>query len=779
MAAGSDKKAKQFYEFGPFRLDPDKELLVRGSESVPLTPKTFQILLVLMRHSKEVVSKDDLMKTVWPDTFVEEANLSRNIFLLRKALGETPQDRQYIITVPGRGYRFAEDVQLVPEQELSIVAASHSRVEVQVKETKPWGWITVAALVLIVVAVGALRLVFRPSPVLTEKDMVVLADFTNTTGDPVFDDTLRQGLSIQIAQSPLVSQLSDEHIEQTLRLMGRPADSRLTPELAKEICERTGSAAVLEGSIAGLGSQYVLGFRVRNCLTGDVITEQQIQANRKEDVVRGLDQIATKFRSHIGESLTSVGQHDTPLAEATTSSLEALKAYSEGWKVLRTQGEARAAPFFERAIETDPKFAAAYVALGVMHSTIGDPSLAENYARKAYELRDRANDREKFLITAYYDGRVTGNMERAQQTCETWATTYPRDDAPPSFLGGFIDPTLGEYEQSVAASDKIIRINPDDQFGYIERATSLIALGRLEEAKDTLRTASERGIEVPFSLIAQYDIAFLKADRSEMDRLVLKAQENSDAEIRMSDHEAGALAFAGRLQQARILSQHAIEAAQQTGYKERAGFFATRVALREAFYGNVQAARQWEKRARELGKGREVEYGAAFTLALAGASSEAEALANDLEKRFPEDTAVRFSYLPALSARLALNRHDPASAFEKLQRASHYELGSPRSAVNAFFGAMYPAYVRGEAYLAEHRGLEAAAEFQKILDHRGIVISDPIGALAHLQLGRAYLLAGDKVKAKSAYQDFLNLWKDADPDIPLFKRAKADYAKLQ
>jgi eukaryotic-like serine/threonine-protein kinase len=633
--------------------------------------------------------------------------------------------------------------------------------------------------VLIVIAAGGFRLFFHRSPVLTEKDTVVLADFTNSTGDSVFDDTLRQGLLIQLAQSPFVSQISDERIQQTLRLMGRPADSRLTPELAKEICERTGSAAVLEGSIAPLGSQYVLGFRARNCRTGDVISEEQVQANRKEDALRALDQIATKFRSRVGESLTSVGQHDTPLAEATTSSLEALKAYSEGWKAMRTRGEVAAAPLFERAIQTDPKFAMAYGILAVMHSSIGDSTLAERYATKAYQLRDRANDREKFFITAYYDGRVTGNMEKAQQTCETWATTYPRDDGPSSFLGGFIDPTLAEYEQGVAAGEKIIELSPDFQIGYIHRAFNLIALGRLEEAKGTLRTAAARGVEVPFSLIEQHDIAFLKADKSEMDRLVAKAQENSDAEIRMSDHEAGALAFSGRLQHARMLSQHAIDAAQQTGFNERAGFFATRVALREAFYGNVRAAQQWAKRAQMLGKGREVEYGAAFALALSGASSQAEALANDLEKRFPEDTAVRFSYLPALSARLALNRHEPSIAIEKLQSASHYELGSPRSAVNALFGAMYPVYVRGEAYLAEHRGVEAAAEFQKILDNRGIVISDPIGALSHLQLGRAYAISGDKSKAKSAYRDFLDLWKDADPDIPLLAQAKAEYVKLQ
>jgi DNA-binding winged helix-turn-helix (wHTH) protein len=334
MAAGIDQKVKQLYEFGPFRVDPEKELLLRGEETVPLTPKTFQILVVLIRRSKEVVTKDDLLKTVWPDTFVEEANLSRNIFLLRKALGETPQDHQYIVTVPGRGYRFAEDVRLVAEQELSIVAASHSKVQVQVHETKPWPWISIAVIVVVAVAAGTFQLAFHRAPALTERDTVVLADFANATGDPVFDGTLRQGLSVQLAQSPFLGLISDERVQRTLRLMGRPADVRLSPEVAREVCDRTGSAVVLDGSIASLGNQYVLGLRARDCRTGDVLDQEQVQAARKEDVLHALDQVATKFRTRVGESLTSVQNHEMPLAEATTPSLEALKAYDKGWQLV-------------------------------------------------------------------------------------------------------------------------------------------------------------------------------------------------------------------------------------------------------------------------------------------------------------------------------------------------------------------------------------------------------------------------------------------------------------
>jgi len=329
MSVGADQKIK-LYEFGPFRVDPEKELLLRGNETIPLTPKTFQILLVLIRHGKEVVTKDDLMKQVWPDTFVEEANLGRNIFLLRKALGESPQDHQYIITVPGRGYRLAESVRLVPEQELNIVAASHSKVQVQVNQAKPSLWVGAALVLVVVVAVGAFRLFFYRSPILTEADTMVLADFANSTGDPVFDGTLRQGLAVQLEQSPFLSLIPEERIRQTLQLMGRPADAGLTPELAQEVCERTGSAAVLDGSIVSLGSQSVLGLRAKNCRNGNTLDEEQVQAAKKEDVLNAMSQIATKFRVRVGESLSTVQQHNTPLPEATTSSLGALKAFALG-----------------------------------------------------------------------------------------------------------------------------------------------------------------------------------------------------------------------------------------------------------------------------------------------------------------------------------------------------------------------------------------------------------------------------------------------------------------
>src|SRR5271167_2848854 len=777
MSATDSPRLKELYAFGPFRVDPEKELLQRAGEPVPLTPKNFQILLVLVRHSKEVVTKDNLMKAVWPDTFVEEANLSRNIFMLRKALGESPQDR-YIITVPGRGYRLADRVHLVPEREISIVAANHTRVQVQVAETKPWGWISAGVILLLVIAAGTFQFFMHRRAVLSEKDTVVLADFANTTGDSVFDGTLRQGMAVQLGQSPLLSLISEQRIRHTLRLMGRSADAQLTPDLAREICGRTGSAAVLEGSIASLGSQYVVGLRARNCRNGDILDDEQAQATRKEDVLNALTQIASKFRTRVGESLSTIQQHNTPLAEATTASLEALEAYSAAWKVHYSSGAAAALPLFRRAAEIDPQFAMAHAWLGRMYADLDESDLSAEGATRAWQLRDRTSDPEKFFISGGYETLVTGNLEEARQTCEEWTQTYPRSALPHILLSGYISQAAGQYEKAAAEARKAIELDPDFAISYFNVAVNDVNLDRLEEAENTLRRAGERGLEIDEFIMLDYDIAFLRGDLAGMERVAARARERSGGENWISNKEAFALAYSGHLQQARNTSRRAVDQAQQAAQRERAGLWEAGAAVREAFFGNASEARKMAMAALKLSKDREVEYGAGFALALSGDSSHAHALADDLEGRFPEDTTIRLSYLPALRARLALNHGDASGALETLKVAIPHELGAPRSSIHALFGALYPVYMRGEAYLAEGRGAEAVTEFQKILDHRGIVVSDPMGALAPLQLGRAYALSGDKTRAKSAYREFLTLWKDADPDIPILKQAKAEYAQL-
>jgi DNA-binding winged helix-turn-helix (wHTH) protein/Flp pilus assembly protein TadD len=777
MPANASQGSRELYEFGSFRIDAQRELLLRAGEAIPLAPKAFQILLVLVRHSQEVVSKEDLMKAVWPDTFVEEANLSRNIFLLRKALGESPQDHRYIVTVPGRGYRLAESVRPAPEHELDIVAATRSKLEVQVKETWPWGWIVVTAGLVAVLAL-VLIFSFHRSPAVTVKDTLVLADFANSTGDLVFDGTLRQGLAVQLEQSPFLSLLSQERVQRTLRLMGQPADARLTPEVTREICERTGSAAVLEGSIANLGSRYVVGLHARNCRTGDIIDDEQAQAPRKEDVLNALTNIAGRFRARLGESLATVEKHNIPLAEATTPSIEALKAYTAAIQVHGSKGSFAALPLFQRATEIDPQFAMAHAWLGRMYADINESDLAAESTRKAWQLRARASDQERFAITAAYHVLVTGNMETAQQECETWARTYPRDAPPHRLLSGVVNKSRGRYETAMAEARKAIELDPDNGIGYANLAVNNIYLGRLGGAEDALRRAAARGLDTDEFISLAHDIAFLKGDRAGMEREATLARGRSGGENWISKHEAFALAYSGHVQQARALSQRAVDQARHAGQRERAGLWEAGAAVWEAFFGNVSEARKLATAALELSKNREVQYGAAFALVLSGDSARSQALANDLEKRFPEDTSIQFSYLPTLHARLALNRGDASKSFELLQAAVPNELGAPRSSLEGYFGALYPIYVRGEACLAAHHGAAAAAEFRKILDHRGIVVSDPVGAVARLQLGRALTISGDRTKAKAAYQDFLALWKDADSDIPVLKRAKAEYATL-
>jgi eukaryotic-like serine/threonine-protein kinase len=639
----------------------------------------------------------------------------------------------------------------------------------------------IAFLVLLVAALvaGGLYYRSRQTKPLTNKDTIVLADFTNTTGDSVFDGTLRQGLAVQLGQSPFLSLVSDQRIQQTLRLMGQPADARLSPEIAREICERTASTAVLDGSIASLGSQYVLGLRARDCRTGDVLAEEQVETARKEDVLNALGQIASKFRTRVGESLTTVEKHNIPLEVATTSSLEALKAYSTGMRVSFSAGSADAVPHFKRAVEIDPQFATAYASMGLQYSNIGESVLSIESTSKAYQLRDRASDRERFFITTLYDRQVTGNLEKEQQTLQLWAQTYPRDRDAHGLLSGFASQGSGQYEKSIEQGNIALGIDPDFVFGYENVAFAYFYLDRWAETEQAIQKASKYKDELPELLMLRYYLAFVNGDTAGMDRVAGLARGKPGVEDSMLHAESLVEARSGRLQAAVRMSRGARDLAQQAGQREKAATYQAAEAVWQAFFGDAPAARRSATAALELSNGRDVEYAAGFALALAGDLPRAQSLADDLERRFPEDTSVQFNYLPALRALFALNHSEPAKAIELLQVAVPYELAVPAVDFNAFFGGLYPVYVRGLAYLDAHQGAEAAGEFHKILDHRGIVFSDPIGALVHLQLGRAYVLQGDAAKAKSAYQDFFTLWKDADPDIPILIQAKAEYAKLQ
>jgi len=778
--------AADLVRFEDFELDLRSYQVRRSGRTLRLERIPMEVLFLLVERRSQLVTREEIIEKLWgKNVFLDTDNaINTAIRKIRRVLEDDPEQPRFVQTVTGRGYRFIAQVAEVGVPK--IVEAMAVQQEPVPSAGAPgdigkhWRMIVPATVAVLALSAGG-YFYFRRAPKLTDKDTLVLADFSNTTGDSVFDATLRQGLAVQLEQSPFLSLISEERIQQILRLMGKPADARLTPEIAREICERTASAAVLDGSIASLGSQYVLGLRAADCRTGDVLAEEQVQAARKEDVLNALSQIATKFRSRFGESLTTIKKYDIPLAEATTPSLEALKAYSAGWLVSFSSGSAAAVPFFRRAIEIDPNFASAYAALGRMYGDIGESVLSAVNTSKAYQLRDRASEQEKFFISLSYDLQVTGNLEKGQQTCALWVQAYPRAWVPHGLLSGDIYPAMGKREEAVEEAKVALALDPGFSIGYLNLAIGYMALERLDEAENTLQRASERKLEIPDFFVLRYVIAFLKGDKVGMEREASMARGRRGVDDWMSNSEGFVLAYSGHLEAARKMSQLAADLARKTERRDTEALYEVDAAVREALFGNVSIARQRAVDALELSKSRDVAYGVGFALTLSGDSSRSQALTEDLSRRFPEDTRVQFSYAPTLRALLALNHGQPSTAVELLQTTIPYESGSPTVGGSEYLlgaGNLYPAYVRGLAYLAAHDGAEAAAEFQKIVDHQGIVICDPVGALAHVQLGRAYALSGDKTKAKSAYRDFLTLWKDADPDIPIVKQARAEYANL-
>lgn len=761
------------HRFGPFDIDAETGELRKYGVRIRIQKQPFQILLTLVEKAPLLVSREDLRQAIWAsDTYVDfDHSLNAAVNKVRQALGDASDRPHYVETVPGQGYRFVAPVERPPAEKIEDASAP---LDLPKRRN---ALLAAAAVVAVLIAVF---LSFHRAPKLTDKDTIVLADFVNTTGDPVFDGTLRRGLAIQLEQSPFLSLIPDERVQRTLHLMGQPADARITPELGREVCERTSSSAVLEGSIASLGSQYVLGLRAKNCRTGDILDDEQVQASRKEDVLHALTQIASRFRTRIGESLASVEKYDTPLAEATTPSLEALKTYSTAYKILSSTGSHAALPYFERAIQIDPKFAMAHAFLGRLYADVGDSVRSAEETRSAQGLRDRASEHEKFFIDASYDLQVTGNFEKAQRTCELWTQVFPRAAGvftAHGFLTGFTYPVFARYEKAVEEGKKWIEADPDFALAYLGLSYNYQSLNRFDEATYSIKRASDRKLEIPDFFVQRYDLAFLKGDRQEMERQASLAH-GTQAEDWILDHEAYVSAYFGRLKEARELVRRAADLAQKSSQHERAALYEAGEALWEAFSGNTAEAKRGAREALQLSKARDVEFGAALALAYSGDSPFAQRLATDLDARFPEDTAVRFTYLPELRALLARNRHDFEPAINLLKSGPVDELGSPPSTFFGFFGGLYPAYLRGEARLLAGQGVEGLAEFEKILNHPGIVVSQPIGALAHLQLARALQLAGDNAKAKSAYEAFLVLWKDADHDIPIFVQAKAEYGKL-
>ncbi len=634
-----------------------------------------------------------------------------------------------------------------------------------------------AAFVLLVLLIAGLLFVgLHRRKALTEKDTVVLADFTNATGDPVFDGTLRQGLASQLDQSPFVSLVSDSMIAHTLTLMSKPKDARLTSELAREVGQRLGAAAIIEGSISALGTQYVLSLKAVNCQNGNLLAQEQETAAGKEQILKALAEAATRLRRKLGESLASVQKYDALPEDTTTSSLEALQAYALGNRAIDIENDYLAGiPFYQRAVSLDPNFAMGYLQLGICYQPQGELTLAAQYTRKAYELRERTSDHEKLNIAAFYEIVVTGNLQAALRAHELLAQTYPRDESAEVYLW-FLHTAFGDYDKANTAAQRAFKINPASSNNYVSLIYCDQWLNRLDQAKARAQQSRSNKLDSPWFPIILYVVDFLQNDAAGMEQQAAATKGTPGVEDQMFFLESETAAYRGQFGKARELTRQAAESARRAQEKETAAEYEGHNSLREALVGKAGWAKEDAQSALAQIKGKHGEGFSAIACALAGDPANANRLIDDLTKRFPQDTVVQSQYLPMARAALALNRGDAPAAVEALSRASAYEFGHTN---DDFTFALYPACLRGEAYLAAKNGLAAITEFQKILDHSGVVGNEPIGALAHLGLGRAYALSGDSTKAKTAYQDFFTLWKNADPDVLVLKEAKAEYATLQ
>jgi len=632
-----------------------------------------------------------------------------------------------------------------------------------------------AAVMVALLAIGGWLYNTRRAHALTQADTVVLANFTNKTGDSVFDETLRQGLAAQLQQSPFLSLVSEQRIQQELRLMGVPPESKLTPKIAGDLCQRLGSKAYLGGSISNIGSQYVIGVSAVNCRTGDDVAQEQVTANGKEAVLSALGTVSTKLREQLGESLKTIQKLDTPIEQATTPSLEALQAYSMGRRNMMVKADyAAAVPLLERSIQLDPNFAMAYAILGTTYRNLGERTLAAENTSKSYGLRSRVSEWERFYIESHYDDFVTGDLEKARKVYELWAQIYPREEVAPTNLG-VVFQTLGQHDKALAEFRDVMRISAPDSLGYSNLVLGYTYLNRLDQARAAAQEAISKSFDSPALRINLYDLAFLKSDAPGMAEQVSWAAGKPGQESVMLVLESRTAAYQGKLSKARELSRRAVSSAQQDKDKQLAADTEASAAICEALYGNGSEAKQRAAASLAQLNGRDSQYLAALALAIAGDPTRAQNLTDDLDKRFPDDTVIRFNYLPTLRAQLALGKGTKST--EILAASSTYELGVPGS--NTIRTSLYPVYVRGEALLASHQGAPAAAEFQKILDWSGVALNEPIGPVAHLGLARAYALAGDTAKSRAAYDEFFAIWKDADPNIPTLIQAKSEYAKLQ
>jgi eukaryotic-like serine/threonine-protein kinase len=650
------------------------------------------------------------------------------------------------------------------------------------RDTKLWKFVIPAVVVLVLLIAGVLYMRRSPassgakSAPLTVKDTVVLADFENKTGDDVFDDALKQALGVSLQQSPYLNVLSDDKVAATLQLMTRQTNTRLTPDVVRELCQRANSKAYIAGSIAKIGTEYLVGLKAVNCTSGDVLAQEQATAASKEKVLDALGTAAGKIRERLGESLTSVQKYDVPLEQETTPSLEALKAFGLARKAEREKGIDAALPFFKRAIELDPNFASAIEGVGIMYNNLGDQERGREYFARAFQLSDRASEREKLHISTSYYQFVTGELDKAIETFREWEENYPRDDVALTNFGNLYAEE-GEYAQGAEKTEKSLQLNPDNVISYDNMGLFDLALNRPQDVRKVYDEAMRRKLDDDALHLDRYWLAFLESDSKEMSAQAAWFPVHPEVENEILAAEAETAAYSGHLSQARELTRRAIDSAIRSENKPAAAAWALYGAYDETLFGEPGVR---EKAAAVLAtapKTPDLEPLGALVLAAAGDTTRSAAIADDLAKRLPRHTILQSYWLPTVRAQIAIDEKHPQEAIDRLQPAHPMELGDVLPTQGSI--CLYPIFVRGEAYLVAGDGANAATEFQKFIDHRGISLNCADAAVAHLELGRAYVMTGDSAKAKSAYQDFLVLWKDADLDIPILKEAKAEYAKLQ
>ncbi len=629
-------------------------------------------------------------------------------------------------------------------------------------------WIFALAGILFVAGIGGWFWRSHSAKTLTEKDSILLADFVNTTGDPVFDGTLKQALAVQLEQSPYLNIVPDTTIRKALQFMGRPADERVTGTVAREICQRENIKAMLGGSIAALGSQYVVALDATNCATGDSLAREQVTAATKEAVLPAVGKAASSLRGKLGESLASIQKFDTPVTEATTSSLEALKAYAAADEMRNSGGEAESIALFKRAVELDPNFAMAYARLSAIYFNVGEEDQAVASAQKAFDLRERVSEKERFYVADHFY-TTNGDVEKDKENLEAAIKAYPNDSSAFGNLALVYNLYFGDFEKSIPLAQECARLDPHAPFGFFHAAVGYMALNRFEESRTTIQRAVDAKADNLFVHDLLYQLAFLNHDSAAMQQQLQWAQ-GKPSEYLLLNEESNVAAGQGEMQKGTEFIQRSVQVTDRLGFKETSADTKANWALLQAEVGNAAQAREMAQASMASSSGRSNLGPVALALAMTGDVSRSQSIADDLGRRFPNDTILQQVTLPAVRAQIAMNRKDPEKAITELQTATPYELGISQG--------LFPAYMRGLAYMQAKRGAEAAAEFQKLVDHRGIAPLAPEHSLAKLGLGRAYVLTGDMTKAKAAYQDFFALWKDADPETPLLKEAKGEYLKL-